>query len=140
LASFQAVVSHHVLRGQSLHLTRTYRCQKDSWAWVEKLTDVPIRYLKSRGRYSRNEIAWVNAPAWKDGRLEPYVFLNVGKASLIATPGFPTLVGIGAGLRGQWQWRQRIISGELTIGQALTQPATLGSRATLGLRPANIAF
>ena len=109
----------------------------DSNALVGSFT---IPFDRNAFNYSRNEIVWVNAPAWKDGRLKPYVFLNVGKASLIATPGFPTLVGIGAGLRGQWQWRQRIISAELTIGHALTQPANLGSQAILGLATANIAF
>jgi hemolysin activation/secretion protein len=93
-----------------------------------------------RGFYSRNEIAWVNVPVWKDGRIEPYVFLDAGKADLIATPGFPTLVGIGAGLRAQWQWRQSLVSGELTVGHALTQPASLGARTTLGLATANFTF
>ena len=93
-----------------------------------------------RGIYSRNEIAWVNAPAWKDGRIEPYVFLDAGKASLVAVPGFPTLAGAGAGLRAQWQWHQRTVSGELTVGRALTQPASLGPRATLVLGTANLNF
>lgn len=46
--------------------------------------------------------------------------------------------GNGAGLRGQW--RQRIISGELFIGHALTRLANRGSLAMLGLATANIAF
>ncbi|MGE8510171.1 MAG: ShlB/FhaC/HecB family hemolysin secretion/activation protein, partial [Paraburkholderia terricola] len=90
-----------------------------------------------RGFWSRNEIAWVNAPAWKDGRIEPYVFLDAGKASLVAVPGFPTLAGAGAGLRAQWQWHQQILSGEVTLGRALTQPASLGPKATLLLATAN---
>ena len=90
-----------------------------------------------RGLYSRNEIAWVNAPAWKDGRIEPYVFLDAGKASLVAASGFPTLAGVGGGLRVQWQWHQQILSGEVTVGRALTQPASLGPKATLVLATAN---
>ncbi|WP_080437269.1 ShlB/FhaC/HecB family hemolysin secretion/activation protein [Burkholderia ubonensis] len=90
-----------------------------------------------RGVYSRNELAWVNAPAWKDGRIEPYVFIDAGKANLIASPGFPTLAGVGAGLRVQWQWHKQSLSGELLVGRALTQPAALGSKATLVLGTAN---
>ncbi len=93
-----------------------------------------------RGFYSRNEIAWVNMPAWHDARIEPYLFLDAGKASLVAVSGFPTLAGAGAGLRAQWQWHQWIVSGELTVGRALTQPASLGSRATLVLATANLNF
>ncbi|WP_341867650.1 ShlB/FhaC/HecB family hemolysin secretion/activation protein [Paraburkholderia rhynchosiae] len=93
-----------------------------------------------RGFYSRNEIAWTNLPAWHDGRIEPYMFLDAGKASLIAVSGFPTLAGVGAGLRAQWQWRQRVISGELTVGRAFIQPASLGPRATLVLGTANLFF
>ena len=90
-----------------------------------------------RGFYSRNELAWVNAPAWKDGRIEPYVFVDAGKASLVAVPGFPTLAGAGAGLRAQWQWRKQFLSGEVLIGRALTQPAALGPKATLVLATMN---
>ncbi|KVT82645.1 peptide transporter [Burkholderia ubonensis] len=90
-----------------------------------------------RGFYSRNELAWVNAPAWKDGRIEPYVFLDAGKANLIAVSGFPTLAGAGAGLRVQWQWHKQQLSGEVLVGRALTQPAALGSKATLVLGTAN---
>lgn len=90
-----------------------------------------------RGFYSRNELAWVNAPAWKDGRIEPYVFVDAGKASLIAIPGFPTLAGAGAGLRAQWQWHKQFLSGEVLVGRALTQPAALGPKATLVLATVN---
>ncbi|PTB24179.1 peptide transporter [Paraburkholderia caribensis] len=90
-----------------------------------------------RGIYSRNELAWVNAPAWKDGRIEPYLFLDAGKATLIAVPGFPSLVGAGAGLRAQWQWHRQMLSGELLAGRALTQPAALGPKATLILGTIN---
>lgn len=90
-----------------------------------------------RGFYSRNELAWVNAPAWKDGRIEPYVFLDAGKASLVATSGFPTLAGAGAGVRAQWQWHKQFLSGEVLVGRALTQPAALGSKATLVLATLN---
>jgi hemolysin activation/secretion protein len=93
-----------------------------------------------RGLCSRNEIAWVNVPAWHDARIEPYVFLDAGKASLVAIGGFPSLVGTGAGARAQWQWSKQILTGELTIGRALTQPAALGPKATLVLATANWNF
>lgn len=90
-----------------------------------------------RGLYSRNELAWLNAPAWQGGRIEPYVFLDAGKVGLVSSPGFPTLAGAGVGLRAQWQWHRQMLSGEVTVGRALTQPASLGSRATLVLATAN---
>jgi hemolysin activation/secretion protein len=93
-----------------------------------------------RGLYSRNEIAWVNAPAWHDGRIEPYVFLDAGKAGLIAVPGFPSLVGAGAGVRAQWQWHRQLFSGELLAGRALTQPAALGPKSTLILGTINWTY
>jgi len=90
-----------------------------------------------RGVYSRNELAWVNAPAWKDGRIEPYVFVDAGKVNLIASPDFPALAGVGADLRAQWQWHAQMLSGEVLVGRALTQPASLGSKATLVLATMN---
>ncbi|MGU7771839.1 ShlB/FhaC/HecB family hemolysin secretion/activation protein [Burkholderia sp. MR1-5-21] len=90
-----------------------------------------------RGLYSRNELAWVNAPAWTDGRIEPYVFVDAGKASLVGASGFPTLAGAGAGLRAQWQWHKQMLSGEVLVGRALTQPAALGPKATLVLATMN---
>ncbi len=93
-----------------------------------------------RGIWSRNELAWVNTPAWHDGRVEPYVFLDAGKANLVAVPGFPSLVGVGAGLRAQWQWHKQMLSGELLAGRALTQPAVLGPKATLVLGTLNWTY
>ncbi|WP_269765538.1 ShlB/FhaC/HecB family hemolysin secretion/activation protein [Burkholderia ubonensis] len=93
-----------------------------------------------RGFYSRNELAWVNAPAWKDGWIEPYVFVDAGKANLIAVPGFPTLAGTGARLRVQWKWHKQQLSGEVLVGRALAQPVAPGSKATLVLGTANWAF
>nr|WKF58667.1 Hemolysin transporter protein ShlB [Paraburkholderia busanensis] len=90
-----------------------------------------------RGLYSRNEIAWLNAPAWHDGRVEPYVFCDAGKASLVAVPGFPTLAGAGAGVRAQWLWHRQMLSAEALVGRALTQPAALGPRASLVLATVN---
>nr|WP_229758121.1 ShlB/FhaC/HecB family hemolysin secretion/activation protein [Paraburkholderia caffeinilytica] len=90
-----------------------------------------------RGLYSRNEVAWVNTPAWHDGRIEPYIFIDAGKASLIALPGFPTLAGVGAGLRGQWLWHRQMLSAEALVGRALTQPVALGPKATLVLATLN---
>jgi hemolysin activation/secretion protein len=93
-----------------------------------------------RGIYSRNELAWVNVPVWHDARIEPYVFLDAGKASLVATPGFPSLVGTGAGLRAQWQWHTQQFSGEALVGRQLCRPAEIGPRATLVLGTINWAF
>lgn len=93
-----------------------------------------------RGFYSRNELAWIDMPAWRNGRLEPYAFLDAGKANLIATPGFPSLVGAGAGMRVQWQWRRQILSGEVLAGRALTQPSVLGAKATLVLGTLNYTY
>ncbi|MFM0434837.1 ShlB/FhaC/HecB family hemolysin secretion/activation protein [Paraburkholderia strydomiana] len=90
-----------------------------------------------RGLYSRNEIAWLNVPAWHDGRVEPYIFCDAGKASLVAVPGFPTLAGAGAGLRAQWLWHRQMLSAEALVGRALTQPAALGPKATLALATIN---
>ncbi|MCA8380669.1 ShlB/FhaC/HecB family hemolysin secretion/activation protein [Burkholderia cenocepacia] len=90
-----------------------------------------------RGLYARTEFAWVNVPMWKEGRIEPYVFLDAGKTSLIGASGFPTLASIGAGLRAQWQWRKQSLSGEVLVGRALTQPAALGNKATLVLGTLN---
>nr|WP_205713660.1 ShlB/FhaC/HecB family hemolysin secretion/activation protein [Burkholderia cepacia] len=90
-----------------------------------------------RGLYARNELAWVNVPIWREGRIEPYAFLDAGKTSLIGASGFPTLAGIGAGLRAQWQWHKQSLSGEVLVGRALTQPAALGNKATLVLGTLN---
>ena len=70
-------------------------------------------------------------PTWHNGRIEPYVFLNAGKANLVAVPSFPMLAGIGAGLRAQWQWRKQTLSGEALAGRQLSRPASIGPRATL---------
>lgn len=93
-----------------------------------------------RGFYARNELAWVDVPTWKDARIEPYIFFDAGKASLVGTSGFPTLADIGAGLRAQWQWRKESMSGEVLVGRALTQPAALGNKATLVLGTLNLFF
>lgn len=93
-----------------------------------------------RGIYSRNELAWVNVPVWHDGHVEPYVFLDAGKASLVATPGFATLAGMGAGLRAQWQWRSQQFSAEGLVGQQLCRPAASGPKATLALGTINWNF
>jgi hemolysin activation/secretion protein len=90
-----------------------------------------------RGIYSKNEIAWVNAPAWKDSRIEPYVFFDAGKASLIAVPGFPTLAGVGAGVRAQLQWHGQLLSAEATVGRQLAEPALVGPKSTLVLATLN---
>jgi hemolysin activation/secretion protein len=89
------------------------------------------------GFYLRNEAAWQNAPAWHDARVEPYVFLDGGKAHLVAQGGWPTLMGAGVGARAQWQYGNQTISGELLLGQALVQPASLGKKATVVLATLN---
>lgn len=93
-----------------------------------------------RGFYSRNELAWVNVPAWHDGRIEPYVFLDAGRASLVATPGFSTLAGVGAGLRAQWQWHRQQFSAEGLVGRQLCRPAASGPKSTLALGTINWNF
>ncbi|WP_321818815.1 MULTISPECIES: ShlB/FhaC/HecB family hemolysin secretion/activation protein [unclassified Paraburkholderia] len=94
-------------------------------------------YAGDRGFYDRNEIAWVNIPSWHGGRIEPYVFLDAGKANLIGTPGFPTLAGAGVGARGQWHWGQQIFSAEGLVGRQLSRPAAIGPRSTLVLGTIN---
>lgn len=91
------------------------------------------------GFYLRNECVWTNAPAWRDGHWESYVFVDGGKAHLVAQGGWPTLVGAGAGVRAQWKVRSRLVSGELLAGQALTQPAAMGRKASVVLFTLNLA-
>jgi hemolysin activation/secretion protein len=93
-----------------------------------------------RGLYSRNELAWVNVPVWHNGRIEPYVFLDAGRAELVAAPGFSTLAGVGAGLRMQWQWHSQQLSGEAMVGRQLARPAAIGPKATLALATLNWSF
>ncbi|MEK6292367.1 MAG: ShlB/FhaC/HecB family hemolysin secretion/activation protein [Paraburkholderia tropica] len=93
-----------------------------------------------RGLYARNEIAWVNVPAWHDARIEPYLFFDAGKAGLVAVGGFPALAGTGAGLRAQWQWRGHQLSGEGLVGRQICRPAEIGPRATLVLGTINLTF
>jgi hemolysin activation/secretion protein len=91
------------------------------------------------GFYLRNECVWTNAPAWRDGHWESYVFVDGGKAHLVAQGGWPTLIGAGAGVRAQWKVRARLVSGELLAGQALTQPAAMGRKASVVLFTLNLA-
>jgi hemolysin activation/secretion protein len=93
-----------------------------------------------RGIYSRNELAWVNVPVWHDGRIEPYVFLDAGKANLIAVPGFAALAGMGVGLRAQWQWHRQQFSAEGLVGRQLCRPAAIGPKSTLALGTINWTF
>ncbi|KKI34950.1 hypothetical protein VI03_31075 [Burkholderia vietnamiensis] len=65
------------------------------------------------------------------------MFVNAGKARLVSVPGFTTLAGEGARLHAQWQWHKQMLSDELTVGRALTQPAALGPKATLVLGTLN---
>ena len=89
------------------------------------------------GFYLRNEAVWQNVPAWHDAHLQPYVFLDSGKAHLVAQGGWPTLVGTGVGVRAAWRFRTQNITGEVLVGHALLQPATLGSKATVLLATLN---
>ncbi|HLX00580.1 MAG TPA: ShlB/FhaC/HecB family hemolysin secretion/activation protein, partial [Trinickia sp.] len=89
------------------------------------------------GIYLRNEAAWQNAPAWRDARIEPYLFLDGGKAHLVAQGGWPTLLGTGVGARAQWRIGKQTISSEVLLGQALIQPAALGRKATVLLATLN---
>ncbi|MGH8777612.1 ShlB/FhaC/HecB family hemolysin secretion/activation protein [Paraburkholderia sp.] len=89
------------------------------------------------GAYLRNEAAWQNVPGWHDAHIEPYVFLDGGKAHLVAQGGWPTLVGAGIGARAEWRHNAQTITGELLLGQALLQPAALGRKATVLLATLN---
>ena len=89
------------------------------------------------GFYLRNEAVWQNVPAWHDAHLQPYVFLDGGKAHLVAQGGWPTLVGTGVGVRAAWRFRTQNITSEILVGHALIQPAALGSRATVLLATLN---
>ena len=91
------------------------------------------------GFYLRNECVWTNAPAWRDGHWESYVFVDGGKAHLVAQGGWPTLIGAGAGVRAQWKLRSKLVSGELLAGQALLQPASMGRKASVLLFTLNLA-
>lgn len=89
------------------------------------------------GVFARNEAAWQNVPAWRDARIEPYVFLDGGKAHLNAQGGWPTLIGAGLGARAQWRRKSGTVSAEVLVGQALAQPAALGRKATVLLATLN---
>lgn len=89
------------------------------------------------GFYLRNEAVWQNVPSWHDAHVEPYVFLDGGKAHLIAQGGWPTLVGTGVGVRAAWRFRSQNITSEVLVGRALLQPAALGSKATVLLATLN---
>ena len=91
------------------------------------------------GFYLRNECVWTNAPARRDAHLESYVFVDGGKAHLVAQGGWPPLVGAGVGVRAQWIVRSKQVSGELLAGQALTQPASMGRKASVLLFILNLA-
>jgi hemolysin activation/secretion protein len=89
------------------------------------------------GFYLRSEAAWQNAPVWHDVHIEPYIFLDGGKAHLIAQGGWPTLAGTGVGARGEWHVGHQTFTGEVLLGQALLQPAALGKKATVLLATLN---
>jgi hemolysin activation/secretion protein len=91
------------------------------------------------GFYLRNEWVWSNAPAWHDAHWEPYVFLDGGKAHLVAQGGWPTMAGVGIGARVQWMFHSQSISGEVLAGQALLQPAALGPKSRVLLFTLNWA-
>ena len=92
------------------------------------------------GFYVRNEYIWSNAPLWQGGHFEPYLFLDGGKAHLVAQGGWPTLAGTGLGARAQWHVGQQTISSELLLGQALLQPAALGRKATVLFATLNLSL
>ncbi len=91
------------------------------------------------GFYLRNEWVWSNAPAWHDAHWEPYVFLDGGKAHLVAQGGWPSMAGAGIGARAQWTFHSQSISGEVMAGQALLQPAALGPKSRVLLFTLNWA-
>lgn len=91
------------------------------------------------GFYLRNEWVWSNAPAWRDAHWEPYVFLDGGKAHLVAQGGWPSMAGVGVGARVQWTFHSQSISGEVLAGQALLQPSALGPKSRVLLFTLNWA-
>jgi hemolysin activation/secretion protein len=91
------------------------------------------------GFYLRDECVWTNAPSWRDGHWEPYVFLDAGKAHLVSQGGWPTLAGAGIGARAQWRVHSQLLSGEVMAGQALLQPASMGPKARVLLFTLNWA-
>jgi hemolysin activation/secretion protein len=89
------------------------------------------------GFYLRNEAVWQNAPAWFDTHLEPYLFVDGGKSHLVAQGGWPTLIGAGAGLRAARRVGSHTMTGEILVGRALQQPASMGEKATVVLATIN---
>lgn len=89
------------------------------------------------GFYLRNELVWQNAPAIVDTHAEPYVFVDGGKSHLVAQPGWPTLMGAGLGVRAARRFGTHTMTGELLVGRALLQPASMGSKATVVLATIN---
>ncbi|MFJ2994830.1 ShlB/FhaC/HecB family hemolysin secretion/activation protein [Pandoraea sp. NPDC087047] len=91
------------------------------------------------GFYARNEVVWANTPSWQGLRWEPYLFLDGGKAHLVAQAGWPTLIGAGAGVRAQWQFRGQTLSGELMAGRSLIKPSAIGPKGSVVLVTLNWA-
>ena len=89
------------------------------------------------GFYLRNETVWQNAPACFDTHLEPYVFLDGGKSHLVAQGGWPTLMGAGVGVRAARRFGSHTMTGEVLVGRALLQPASMGEKATVVLATIN---
>ncbi|WP_347557343.1 ShlB/FhaC/HecB family hemolysin secretion/activation protein [Robbsia sp. KACC 23696] len=89
------------------------------------------------GVLMRNEAAWQNVPEFHGATVQPYLFLDAGKAHLIAQSGWPTLMGAGMGVRAQWRFHSQTITSEVLVGQALLQPAALGKKASVLLATLN---
>ncbi|TDG02337.1 ShlB/FhaC/HecB family hemolysin secretion/activation protein [Paraburkholderia guartelaensis] len=89
------------------------------------------------GFYLRNETVWQNAPACFDTHLEPYAFLDGGKSHLVAQGGWPTLMGAGVGVRAARRFGNHTMTGEVLVGRALLQPASMGEKATVVLATIN---
>ena len=89
------------------------------------------------GFYLRNEVVWQNTPSCFDTHLEPYAFLDGGKSHLVAQGGWPTLMGAGLGVRAARRFGTHTMTGEVLVGRALLQPASMGDRATVLLATIN---
>lgn len=89
-----------------------------------------------RGLYARNELAWVDTPERKDGRIEPMCSPTWEDASLRhrAFRGWSAPV---QGARGMVVEQAGAVR-QLLVGQALAQPAALGPKATLVLGTRNM--
>jgi hemolysin activation/secretion protein len=97
-----------------------------------------------RGFYVRNEVQWMKAPHPQilSGPLllQPYLFVDAGRAELLSQGQWKQLAGAGLGTRAQWQSGAHQVIADLQVGCALQQSAELGSKATVAQASLNWIF